>query len=144
LLRAWHEQETLYLTGDAGCISIRRIRRSIMARYIQFTAEDGSTFLVETDEVEMPSQGGVVKAGLKEVLGKGVAAAQTVFEQAVENVIQHNAKAFLQAVRNLPAQDQPVTMEVTFAIRATGEVGNTAVARGTGEANYTVKFTWKR
>ncbi len=115
-----------------------------MARYIQFTAEDGSTFLVETDEVEMPSQGGVVKAGLKEVLGKGVAAAQTVFEQAVENVIQHNAKAFLQAVRNLPAQDQPVTMEVTFAIRATGEVGNTAVARGTGEANYTVKFTWKR
>ena len=113
-----------------------------------FTDQDGSTFLVETDAVEVSSEGGVKKAGLKEaageMAGKAVAAAQTLFEKSVENVIQHNAKAFLQAVRSMPDQNQPESMEVTFALKATGEVGNTAVARGTGEANYTVKLTWKR
>lgn len=115
-----------------------------MTRYIQFTDEDGSTFLVETDEAEVYSEEGIVKAGLNEIAGKAITAAQTLFEQAVNHMIQHNAKAFLQAVRNLPVQDQPESMEVTFALKATGELGNTAVARGTGEANYTITLTWKR
>ena len=118
-----------------------------MERYIQFTDEDGSTFLVEVGEEEVLSPGGIEKAGLKEALGKlagnTVLAAQTTFEHAVDNVIQHNAKAFLQAIRNLPAQDKPESMEVMFALKATGEVGNTTIAKGTGEANYTIKMTWK-
>ena len=115
-----------------------------MAQYIQFTEADGSTFLVETDEIDIVSQEGIVKAGAKELVGKAVVGAQAVFEQAVDEVIQRNAKAFLQAVRNLPDHDQPESMEVTFAIKATLEVGNVAVAKGSGEANYTVKITWKR
>ena len=47
-------------------------------------------------------------------------------------------------VRDLPSQDQPESMEITFALKATGELGNVAVAKGTGEANYTVTLTWKR
>lgn len=115
-----------------------------MTRYIQFTDEDGSTLLVETDEAEVYSEEGIVKAGLNEIAGKAITAAQMLFEQAVDQVIQHNAKAFLQSVRNLPVQDQPESMEVTFALKATGELGNTAIARGTDEANYTIKLTWKR
>jgi hypothetical protein len=115
-----------------------------MAKYIQFTTEDGSTFLVETQETEVYSDDGIVKAGLDEVIGKTITAAQTLFEKAVDNVIQHNAKAFLQAIRNLPEQDKPESMDVTFTLKATGELGNTAVARGTGEANYTITLTWKR
>ncbi len=114
-----------------------------MTQYIQFTSEDGSTFLIETGEAEIHSQGGIAKAGLKEVAGKTVVAAQMLFEQAVENVIRDNVRAFLRAVRNLPAQDQPESMEVSFGLKATGEVGNTAVARGTGETNYSIKLTWK-
>ena len=60
-----------------------------------------------------------MKAGLNEIAGKAITAAQTLFEQAVNYMIQHNTKAFLQAVRNLPAQDQPESMEVTFGIKAT-------------------------
>jgi hypothetical protein len=85
-----------------------------------------------------------VEAGLNEIMGKAVVKAQELFEQAVEIVIKDNTKAFLQAVRNLPEQDQPESMEITFGLKATGEVGNIAVARGGGEANYTVKLIWKR
>src|SRR5206468_3597560 len=115
-----------------------------MTRYIQFTEEDGSTFLIETDEGEVYSEEGAVKAGLDEVAGKAITAAQTLFEQAVDHMIQHHAKAFLQAIRNLPEQDHPESLEVTFGLKATGEVGNAAIAKATGEANYTIKLTWKR
>jgi hypothetical protein len=33
---------------------------------------------------------------------------------------------------------------MTFGLKATGEVGNFAVAKACAEANYTVKLTWKR
>ena len=33
---------------------------------------------------------------------------------------------------------------MTFSLKATGEVGNFAVAKAGAEANYTVKLTWKR
>ena len=115
-----------------------------MTQYIQFTEEDGSTFLIETDEAEVYSEEGTVKAGLNEIAGKTITTAQTLFEQAVDNLIQNNSKAFLQAIRNLPQQDQPESLEVTFGLKATGEVGNAAIAKATGEANYTVTLTWKR
>jgi hypothetical protein len=115
-----------------------------MAHYIQFRDENGSIILVETSESEISSEEGIVKAGLGDIPKRAVVAAQTLFEQAVNGIIQQNARAFLQAVRNLPEQDQPSSMEVQFALKATGEFGNAAIARGTGEANYTITLTWRR
>ena len=115
-----------------------------MAQYIRFAVKNGSAFLVEVDEEEVLSVGGIAKTGLGETVEKAVVAAQTFFEQSVNNVIQNNAKAFLQAIRNLPPQDQPESLEVTFALKATGEIGNTAIAKGAGEANYTITFHWKK
>ena len=119
-----------------------------MTRYLRFTDNDESTFLVEIDDKEALSPGGMGEAGLKETAGKAlektVVAAQTFFEQAVTNVIQHNARAFLQAIRHLPQQDQPESLEVTFALKATAEIGNVAIAQGTGETNYTITLTWTR
>jgi len=112
-----------------------------MTQFIEFTTGDGSTFLVETDEEDLGSQGGIENAGLVE---EGIAKAQTLFEKAVDQVLQSNAKAFLTSVRNLSTQDQPESMEITFALKVTGEVGNAAIAKGTGEANYLVTLTWKR
>ena len=118
-----------------------------MIQYIRFTDKDGSTFLIEIDEEEALSPGGMEKAGLKETVkeigGNIVVTAQELFEDAIDNLIQSNAKAFLQSIRNLPQQDQPESLEITFGLKATGEVGNAAVAKATGEANYTVKLTWK-
>src|SRR5438034_5836290 len=88
--------EANHLSGS-DVVRIIRMRRRIVAQYIRFTDQDGSTFLVEIDEEEVLSPGGIAKAGLKEAVGetveKAVVAAQTLFEQAISNVIQNNAKA---------------------------------------------------
>lgn len=111
-----------------------------MTDYIQFTTEDGATIMVEAAEEETV-QPGVVKAGLKEEAEKAVVKAQASFEQGLE-IVRYNAGAFLKEVRSLP--DPPDEMEVAFGLKATGEVGNFAVAKAGAEANYTVKLTWKR
>ena len=35
-------------------------------------------------------------------------------------------------------------MEITFGLKATGEVGNLAVGKVAGESNYQVKMVWRR
>jgi hypothetical protein len=100
--------------------------------------------LVETSPTEVYAEEGIVKAGLMDLPRKAVTAAQTVFEHAITGVVQQNARAFLQAVRSLPVQDQPDSIEVQFALKATGELGNAAIAQGGAEANYTVTLTWHR
>ena len=117
--------------------------------YIQFTTEDGNEFLVEADEgavsEEATSPEEMEKAGiLKKAAGKTIVFAQTSFEQAIGNIIKYNVKAILQAVRDLAAEDQPKSMEATFGLKATAEVGNAAVARAGSEVNYTIKLTWER
>ena len=117
--------------------------------YIQFTTEDGNTFLVEADKEIMPleeeTEEEMEKAGiLQKAAGKTIVVAQTTFEQAVGNVIRYNVKALLQAIRNLPVENQPKSMEATFALKATAEAGNAAVAKATGEVNYTIKLNWER
>ncbi len=117
--------------------------------YIQFTTEDGDEFLVEADEEavseEAISPEEMEKAGiLKKTAGKTIVFAQTTFEQAIGNVIQYNVKALLQAIRDLPIENQPKSMEATFGLKATAEAGNAAVAKAGGEVNYTIKLTWER
>ncbi|MDY7079747.1 MAG: CU044_2847 family protein [Chloroflexota bacterium] len=111
-----------------------------MAHYIQFTTKDGSTILVEAAEEET-YQPGVVKAGLKEKTQEAVSQAKTSFEDGLE-VIRHNADGFIEKVRGL--SDPPDEVEVAFGLKATGELGNFAVAKAGAEASYTVTLTWKR
>jgi hypothetical protein len=111
-----------------------------MTDYIQFTTEDGATILVEAAEKET-IQPGVVKAGLKQEAEKAVAQAQATFEQGLE-IVRHNATAFIKKVRGL--SDPPDEVEMTFGLKATGELGNFAVAKASAEANYTVNLKWKR
>jgi len=111
-----------------------------MTEYIQFATEDGATILVEATQEETVHPG-VVKAGLKDKAEEAVVQAQATFEQGLE-VIRLNANALIEKARGL--SDPPDEMEVSFALKATGEVGNFAVAKAGAEANYTVKLTWKR
>ena len=95
-----------------------------MPHYIQFTTEDGGTILVEAAEEET-YQPGVVKAGLRDKVKETVAQAQNSFEDGLE-VVRRNASAFIKKVRGL--SDPPDEVEVSFGLKATGEVGNFAVA----------------
>ena len=110
-----------------------------MTHYIQFETEDGATILVEVAEDETGA--GLVKAGLRDAAQGVVSQAQDSFEQGLE-VVRHNAGAFIKKVRSL--SDPPDEVQVTFGLKATGEVGNFAVAKAGAEASYTVKLKWKR
>ncbi len=113
-----------------------------MARYIQFTTSDGSTVLVEVEEEEVSPPRGVVKAGVADKVKETVAQAQATLEGSLERVVRHNAETFIEAVRKLSLK--PDEMEVTFGLKATGEVGNWAIAKGGTEMNFEVKLTWTR
>jgi hypothetical protein len=118
-----------------------------MAHYIQFTASgndtasDDNTILVEVEEEAASSSEGIVKAGVAETAHKAVVQAQTTFEEALERVVQVNAEALIQSMRSLP--ESPDEVELSFGCKVTGEVGNIAIAKGGGEANYTIKLSWK-
>jgi hypothetical protein len=111
-----------------------------MANYIQYTTSDGSTVLVEVESEEVAPPNGMVKAGVADTMQKTVAQAQATFEGALDRVVRQNAQALIQSVRNL--DEPPNELEVTFGLKATGEVGNIAIARGGGEANFTIRLLW--
>ena len=111
-----------------------------MANYIQYTTSDGSTVLVEVESEEVSPPDGMVKAGVADTVQKTVAQAQATFEGALDRVVRQNAQALIQSVRNLA--EPPSELEVTFGLKATGEVGNIAIARGGGEANFTIRLLW--
>jgi len=120
-----------------------------MAHYIQFETEDGGTILVEVAEVEGEEQaeaGGVVKAGVKEGAEKKakevIERADKSFEDGLE-VVRYNANAFIKKLKT-GLVDPPDEVEIAFGLKATGKVGNFAIAEAGIEANYTVKLTWKR
>jgi hypothetical protein len=117
-----------------------------MARYVKFNTSDGDTVLVEVEESEVTPPAGVIKVGLLQKTEEaGIAAismAQNTFEGAMEKILRPNAEAFVKSVRGI--SDPPTEVEITFALKITGELGNVAICKAGGEANYSVKLGWKR
>jgi hypothetical protein len=56
--------------------------------------------------------------------------------------VRINAEAFMKQISAMDAQ--PTEIEVTFGLKASGELGNFAVGKLTGDANYTVKMVGKK
>jgi len=116
-----------------------------MSRYIKYQTADGGTVLVEVEgeaEAAIP-KGGVVRAGrVGEAVQDAVEEVQTRFEDAME-VVRRNAQTIIGKVKE-GLTDPPDEVEVTFGLKAAGELGNFAVAKASAEANYTVKMTWKQ
>ncbi len=115
-----------------------------MAHYIKYQTADGGVVLVEV-EGEAPAavpKGGVVKASrVGDAIQDIVQEVQVKFEDAVD-VVQRGAQIIIDKVKGL--SDPPDEIEVTFGLKAAGELGNFAIAKASAEANYEVKMTWKR
>jgi hypothetical protein len=105
----------------------------MMSRYVQFDLSDGSTVVIESDEPD----GGIVKAGVGEVAEQ----ARETFEQAVENA-RDAALVIVDKVRGL--YEAPDEIEVTFGLKASGELNTLVVAKAGIEASYTVRLTWRQ
>lgn len=114
-----------------------------MTKYIQFGDEENGAVLVEVDEEEVPSTDeGLVKVGLRKGLGNAVVVANKTFYTAIKKAIHYNVQGFMDAVHSLP--EPPNEVEINFGLKITGQVGNVAVAKASGETNYTVKLSWKK
>ena len=112
-----------------------------MAHYLKYQTADGGIVLVEVESEAEAPQEGVVKAGrVGEKVQDTVEEVQTKFEDAMDAVRQ-NAQVIMDKVKGL--SDKPDEVEVTFGLKATGELGNFAVAKVGAEANYTITMTWK-
>ena len=112
-----------------------------MGQFMEFTSRDGAILLeVDAGDVQA-TPGGLVKAGLQDRVNSAVAVARDSLEESVVRVLRSNARTFLRAVEELDRK--PAEMEVTFGLKATGEVGNMAVAKAAGEASYSVRLLWR-
>jgi hypothetical protein len=97
-----------------------------MARYIQYQTADGGTVLVEVEGEAgdaVPKEG-VVKAGRRvgEAVQDAVEEVQIKFEDAME-VVRRNAATIISKVKE-GLVDPPDEVEVTFGLKATGELGS--------------------
>ena len=112
-----------------------------MAHYLRYQTSGGEIILVEVESPADAVQEGVVKAGrVADRVQDTVEEVQTRFEDAM-NVVRANAQTIIDKIKGL--SDKPDEVEVTFGLKATGELGNFAVAKVGAEANYTIKMTWK-
>ena len=116
-----------------------------MANYIEFETGDGSgtTILVEvSDEEVSPTQNGLEDIGIGDTFKNRIASAKSTFTDSLKSTIQHNVQAFIEVIASLP--EPPTEVEITFGLKATGEIGNVAIGKASSEANYTVKLAWKQ
>jgi hypothetical protein len=105
-----------------------------MSRYVEFELPDGSKVIIESDE---PGSGRVQAT---RGIGDLKQAAET-FENAAENA-RKAGLVILDKVRGL--HDSPDEVEITFGLKASGELGSLVIAKAGVEASYSVKLTWKR
>lgn len=105
-----------------------------MKKLVEFPLEDGTSILVEVDEVEA---GGVVKASRG---SETIAKAQKTFEEAMDKV-KPAASAIIAKIRSL--SDSPDEVEVEFGLKLSAEAGAFVASAGV-EANYKVTLKWKK
>jgi hypothetical protein len=113
-----------------------------MSYYVEFATGSGDPVLVEVDGSEVVGAPGVEKAGLRRNRAESaVVTAESTFEEAVASALARSVEALTQAVSALsPA---PAEVELSFGLKATGEIGNIAIAKVGGEASFSVRLLWK-
>jgi hypothetical protein len=111
-----------------------------MSSYLEFETGDGATILVEVDELPATDSPGVAKAPWRGEAA--VDSARRSFTDAMESTINTVATAAHEAIERLARS--PSEVELTFALKATGEVGNFAIAKIGGEANFGIRLIWRQ
>ncbi len=111
-----------------------------MSKFVEFPLEGGGTILIEAeDENKMTS--GFVRSGVSDAAKEAVEQAKQSFDASIENV-RKSANLLVTKLRDL--SEPPDEMEVTFSLKASGELGNIAVGKAGAEANYSVRLKWKK
>lgn len=105
-----------------------------MKRLIEFPLEDGTTIMVEADEV---SAAGTLRGAHAAELAEK---AKQTFEASLER-IKPVAEGIIAKLREL--SDRPEQVAVEFGIKLSAAAGVVLASSGV-EANFKVTLTWKR
>jgi hypothetical protein len=112
-----------------------------MPKYIEFPLEGGGAILIESPDEPSKAPTGLVPATRGESLKEMAEQARQSFDASVENV-RKSADLLVNKLRAL--SDPPDEMEVSFSLKASGELGNIAIGKAGAEANYTVTLRWRK
>lgn len=107
--------------------------------YINFQLEDGTVIQIETAEVN-PSLENLENTNEELILGANK------INQSFEKSIEPISKMANSLVKKLRSgfSDQPDEVEVSFGLKASGELGSFMIAKVETEANYSVTLKWKK
>ncbi|MDP3152070.1 MAG: CU044_2847 family protein [Archangium sp.] len=123
-----------------------------MAQFIEFESESG-VVLVEVEEFRgengyrrMSASGDAVQQGKQEGNASpgtdSVSKAAKSLKDSLSSVVPV-VTGFMARVRDL-GPEKPDEFELSFGLKLAGSAGVFAVAKISSEANYSVKFTWKK
>lgn len=115
-----------------------------MSKYIEVETPSGLVFM-EVDDLSDEDDIQFLDVGGRQLVSGTIEKVSERFNQAL-NVLAGDAKLIINKLRNIDLVDRPDEIEVSFNIKAAGEVGNTifALAKGSVEAGYNVTIKWKR
>jgi hypothetical protein len=103
-----------------------------MPQYLSFEAPDRSTILVEIE----PRAPEVGRTGISQEI---ITTASESFTQAL-SVIKGCSEVLIDQIKDL--SQKATSIEVSFGIKAAGEVGHFVVAKASAEANFVVTLKW--
>ena len=129
-----------------GGISLRLSRVKVegvirMPSYLRVEADDGGSIILEVEVEANAEEAGPQKAGVKDVVQRTVVVTQNAVDSVIQQAMRYNARLFVNAVRAL--EDAPSEAELSFGLKATGELGNFVITKVSAEMNYGVRLLWR-
>ena len=107
-----------------------------MSKYVEFPLDGGGSIVIESAEEPTHTSAGFLRGE------SGYTAANTAtqsFDASVE-AVRRSADLLVSKLRGLSAPPDELT--VSFALKASGELGGLAVAKNGGDANFNVTLKW--
>ncbi len=111
-----------------------------MSKYVEFPLEGGGSILIESAEEPSRASAGFLRDGEAR---PGAEKAQQSFDASVE-AVRRSADLLVTKLRDLSTP--PDELQVTFSLKASGEMGGLTVGRSgaTAEANFNVTLKWQK
>ncbi len=109
-----------------------------MSKYVEFPLEGGGTIIIESSDEPARSPSGFLRSG--EGTSDNADKAAASFDASVEGV-RKSADLLVSKLRQLSAP--PDEMEVSFSLKASGEVGSLVVGKAGADCNFNVMLRWR-
>ncbi len=112
-----------------------------MPSYLRFDTDDGVPIFLEAAVEEITDGAGPQKAGVQERLEHVVVTSRDAVERTIQMIVRCHGRMFASAISGL--EKPPSEAELSFGLKATGEVGNFVITKISGEMNYGVRLMWR-